>query len=292
MTPTEREQWLAARRTGIGSSDAPNLVGVGFRDALAVYRDKVEPRQDREPEGRVRRGVLLEALVAAEYERAMGVELAPAPAARHPRHDFLLASPDRVRPDGRRVELKTVCHFGDAWGESGTDRIPDGYLVQVTHQMGVLRADVIDLAALDVDSWELRVYRIARDDRLWQYLRSAATEFWHSHVLDRRPPGPEWDATFGVAKTEALLPVPGKAVELGPDAAELLRVREGVKAVRDEAEAEYKRLTAAAAALMGDAERATCPGWRLKRVAVRGGTYTATREPYARLDVRAAGAKE
>ena len=55
MTPTERLQWLAERQSGLGSSDAPNLVGLGFRTAQDVYIDKTEPVRDLPPAGNLRR---------------------------------------------------------------------------------------------------------------------------------------------------------------------------------------------------------------------------------------------
>ncbi|WP_119728373.1 YqaJ viral recombinase family nuclease [Thermomonospora amylolytica] len=36
----DRSEWLAARRRGIGSSDVPDALGVGYRSALHVYYDK------------------------------------------------------------------------------------------------------------------------------------------------------------------------------------------------------------------------------------------------------------
>lgn len=295
MTATERAEWLKLRQSGIGSSDAPNLVGVGYKTAADVYRSKTEPLgPEREPAGFLKRGILLEPLVAAEYAGVMGCELRPAAFARNPLAPWQIASPDYVRIDDsdRRVEMKTTAGFGSDWGESGTDEIPDGYRVQVQHQMGVLGETSIDLAALDAIAWELRVYRLAFDAELFAWLSEVQAEAWE-RIQARRPIGPEWEGRFA-PEAERRLITKGKAVELGDEAAAMLRMRKELGAIRDEADAEHKRLSEQLHLLMGEAEVATCDGWRLKRTLVAGATVSYERQPYTRLDIRAArkGASE
>lgn len=267
LTRPTRAAWLAERQTGIGSSDAPNLVGVGYRTAADVYRSKVEPVSDRDPAGRLRRGILLEPLAAAEYAAVMGVELTPAPFARHPDMPWLVASPDYTRADGRRVEIKTTAGFGDGWGESGTADVPPGYRVQVQHQMGVAGAAGIDLAALDVIEWELRVYRLEFDPEFWAWLVAVAAEFW-GRVQSRTPPGPEWEARFA-PKAEEWLTVPGTSIDLGAEVGRLLDQRKLLADVRDEAGAECDRLTARVRALMGTADKAVAGPWKVNTVRVK-----------------------
>jgi putative phage-type endonuclease len=278
----DRLVWLRERQKGVGSSDAPNLVGVGFGDAASVYRSKVEPPDDREPRaGVLARGIALEETVARLYAETMGVVVGhPAPIVFHPDRPWQFASLDRVRDDGRPVELKTTAGFGEAWGAAGTDQIPDGYRVQAQHQMGVIGADSIDLAALDVIAWELRVYRVPFDPDLFAWLTAVEETFWRGHVLPRVPPGPEWDEQL---RADALALVEkGKRVELGAGAVELIERRKELAAIRDEADAECKRLGRLLEAQMGDAEIATAGGW-----IVPGGEVSYTRDPYTRLDVRA-----
>jgi len=263
----DRLAWLKERQTGIGSSDAPNLVGVGFRAAADVYRSKVEPAaDDRAP--LLDLGTALEPFVASRYAEVMGVELAaPAAVRRHPDRPWQLANVDRFRDDDVPVELKTVAGFGEAWGEPGSDEIPPGYRVQVQHQMGVVGAAWCDVAALCRITGELRVYRVAFDAGLYAWLTAVEERFWRM-VEGRTPPGPGWEAEFAPA-AERLLTVPGSVVDLGPDAARLLDRRKALADIRDEAGAEYDRLTAQVRAAMGTAERATAGPWTVKVVAVK-----------------------
>jgi putative phage-type endonuclease len=275
MDAGQRLDWLRERQRGIGASDAPNLVGLGYRDALAVYRAKTAPvgHADIEPEdGPLARGIALEPVVAQRYARFMDCELvAPAaPIVRNPGAPYQLASPDRFRADnGRMVELKTTLFFDDAWGPSGTDRIPDGYMVQVQQQMGVLGRDHCDLAALDVTAWELRVYRIAFDVDVFEWLTALEAEFWREHVEKRVPPSIEWEAKYDPKKV-GLLADRGTRVDLShvPGAVELFaRVKE-LGEIRDEAEEAYKAARDELAALMGRAERADAGPWTVKKVIV------------------------
>ena len=257
-----REEWLKERQTGVGASDAPNLVGVGFRDAASVYRSKVEPVRDTPPAGFLRRGLELEGIVANMYTEVMGESLTEPTEAirRHPERPWQLASIDRERQDGMPVQLKTLAGFGDEWGENGTDLIPDGYRVQCLHEMGVSGRDSMDLICLDVIAWEPRVYRLMFDSSAWDWLTSVEDEFW-KRVLAREPVGPEWDEQF--AEQAARVIVKGKLVELGPDVSALIERRKEFAAIKKEAEEEYERLGLLLADRLGDAEKAVAPGWKL-----------------------------
>lgn len=291
MSPLEnRLAWLVERQTGIGASDAPNLVGVGYQNAAAVYRSKVTPPDGRLPRsGPLARGIALESAVADRYADELGVAILPArPLVRHPDRLWQFASPDRVRADGRHVELKTAAGFSDEWGESGGDRIPDGYAVQVQHQMGVLGEPVIDLGALCVITWEFRFYRVAFDPGFFDWLTAIEARFLAEHVAPRIPPAAEWEQQF----RGGVLPQKGTRTDLGDVGAELVARRKELSAISAEADAECKRLGARLESLMGDAESATAGPWILKRVTVAGAEVSYTRAPFTRLDIRAAKRKE
>lgn len=287
-----RLEWLLERQRGIGSSDAPNLVGVGFGDASSVYRSKIETPDPNPPKtGILARGTALEGIVATRYADEMGEDLIlPQPIVRHPVRAWQSASPDRMRRDGRYVEMKTVIGFGDEWGLVGSDRVPDGYAVQVQHQMGVLEVDSIDLATLDVINWEFRCYRIAFDVSFFSWLTEVEHEFVCKHLEPRVPPPAEWEDRFHETATIALKKE--KRIELGRDAVSLIERRKELGAIRDEADDEYRRLGSRIEAMMGDAEIATAGAWKVKRIAIAAGEYTAVRKAYMRLDIRAVKEKK
>lgn len=291
MTTAERIAWLEERRQGLGSSDAPAVVGLGWSDPFRVYRSKTEPVGDGllPEDGPLLRGIELEPLVADKYSRAMDAELVTAPAGPHPARPWQRASVDRRRKgDGLVVELKTTLAFGDGWGQPGTDAVPLDYYVQVQHQLGVLGARLADLAALDVTAWELRVYRVAFDPAVFDWLTDAEGRFWREHVQARVPPGPEWVRQF--AELPPVFPKRELTTALPADADELLARRAELMIVLDDAEAEKKRLDTLIHGMMGEGYRGTTPGgWKVTRshVVQPGGTFTRKPSEHFRLTVTA-----
>lgn len=229
----DRSEWLAARKTGIGSSDAAAVCGLSpYRSALEVYLDKTGQLADREPSAPMRWGLRLETAIAAAYEEETGRRLESAPAIlRHDDHPWMLASIDRLATeDGRIVELKTAraalsatnVYIGPSmdWGPAGTDQVPEGYLIQVHHQMAVSGIDRADVAVL-IGGQDFRVYELARNERLVANLLEIEAAFWQQ-VLDRRPPDPAWSHPSTPELIRAMYKVAeGQEVTLGEEAVSL-----------------------------------------------------------------------
>lgn len=287
----DRESFLRERQSGIGGSDAPNLIGVGFRSASEVYRDKTEPVVARPATGWLRRGLELEPIVASMYSEIMGVELVERPLMdRHPERPWQLCHVDRMRPDDHPVQLKTTAGFGDDWGPNGTDQVPEAYRIQCLHEMGVVGAPASDLIALDVVTWQPRVYRILFDRDAWDWLTHIEAEFW-DHVQRRQPIDATWEERIAPVAEQVILP--SKRVELGADVEALITQRNELGAIRDEADERYKRLGQEIQSRMGDAEIATCGAWKLKRIKIAAGVVPAyERRAYVRLDVRTLKGKQ
>lgn len=288
MNSVEYSAFLRERQTGVGASDAPNLVGVGFRTALDVYRDKTEAPVVRPPVGYLRRGLELEPIVADMYAELMGVQLGKrACMDRHPKRPWQFCHIDRMRPDDIPVQLKTCAGFGDQWGPSGTDQVPGAYRVQCLHEMGVIGAHVEDLIALDVIMWEPRVYRLAFDAEAFEVLTRIEAEFWH-HVVDRVPfNGKSWSERVDTMPGGRLVVQPGKIARLPDEVEALIVQRLKVGGVRDEASEEFDRLGRELRNRMGDAEVAVCNNWQLKLAHVKAGIVPAhERDAYTRLDIR------
>lgn len=292
-----RSEWIAERYRipGVGASDAANLIGIGFQSARDVFNDKLNPPtgDDVPTTGWRARGLALEATAAAMYELKMQtpLDLPPNAIVRHRDREWQFCSPDRVRADGRMVEIKSAVGVGDEWGAEGTDQIPDSYMTQVQHSLGVLAAsggavaDWCDVACLDIVQWQLRVFRVRFNPAFFEWLTEIEARFVADHLLPKVPPGPEWGDRFAAPALAMIRP--GTAVDLGPAGEVLAERRRRVGEVRKQCEAEYDRLTAELRALMGTAERATAGAFTLKQSVVKGGPVTYTREDYMRLDVRA-----
>lgn len=184
-------QWLHARRSGIGGSDAAAIMGLSkWKTPFQVYQDKIGeggPDIDSEP---MLWGRQLEPVIRQQYAERTGRTVYFSDAneiIRHPKHEWMLASLDGKTEDGRVLEIKTARTASD-WGEAGTDQIPQQYLIQVQHYMAVTGLPVADVAVL-IGGSDFRLYEVPADAELQAMMIEAEHEFWQQ-VIARNPPEP------------------------------------------------------------------------------------------------------
>lgn len=181
------EQQLA-RRVSIGSSDSAAAIG------LNPYYTSVELWQEKRGElppfignEATKWGKLLEAPVRQECAEQTGrVIRLPPDTLVHPKFSWLTCHPDGVTDDGRLYEGKTA-RYPDGWGDSGTDQVPEHYLIQCQHGMMVTGLPVCDLAVL-IGGQDFRLYHIPADVGLQAAMLDALTEFWNHVQRGTRPP--------------------------------------------------------------------------------------------------------
>ena len=172
------DAWLAMRKTGIGSSDAPIIAGeVG--SVVELWAEKsglVERTEPDEPTAELFEwGHRLEPVIADWYADTTGRQLKRVNRMLvHPEVPWAFASLDRVTAKGEKriVEIKTT-----RWGWEAGETIPGRVQAQVQHQLWVTGYDVADVSVLTGGS-QPRVYEIARDDTFIDNLRFLETEFW------------------------------------------------------------------------------------------------------------------
>lgn len=150
----DRKEWLKWRQTGIGSSDAPIIMGeTKWRTPVELYMEKIadEPKEDDSNKWIKEKGNQVEARLRSLFEAVKcetfepcRIMLAGTP---------LLASLDGRSVDKRRiVEFKLVGNGGKAaaknpdlkkWDMAKAGKVPDDYYHQVQHQLLVSNADVL-----------------------------------------------------------------------------------------------------------------------------------------------------
>lgn len=182
-------EWLEARREGIGSSDA--AIVAGERGSLIeLWGEKTglvpRPEPDAELAERFAWGHRMEPIVADAYTERTGRPLKRAMRLlRHPEVSFALASLDRVsavKGERRVVEIK-VSDIDAKWkGEE----LPGDVKAQVQHQLWVTGYDVADVAVL-TRYWNLRVFTEERDDSYIDDLAYLERDLW-GYVERREPP--------------------------------------------------------------------------------------------------------
>jgi putative phage-type endonuclease len=232
-----REDWLEARRHGIGSSDAAVALGFSkWKTPAELYDELVGVAAPPDLSGKeaVELGVLLEDDVAELYERRTGRKLERVHAIlQHPQHIFMLANLDRkVVGERRLVECKTAglfAHkFGD-WGDPETepDRIPTEYLIQVQHQLAITGYDYGDLALL-VGGQKFMIYPdIVRDEEFCRNMIELETKFWE-RVVNGRAALAEVAKDFGLSSENAVDNLTGRRMDLEASVAtQLAAVIEG-----------------------------------------------------------------
>lgn len=183
------------RQTGIGGTDAAAILGMSpWKTPLQVYLEKIGEAKPLEPSDAMKWGNLLEEPISAEYERETGRKVRKVEEKLvHKDHPFIVGHIDRAvdAVDGepkRILEVKTSARR-EGWGDSGTDDVPDQYLVQVQHYMAITGAEIADIAAL-IGGNDLRIYHVKRDDKLIEVLLQKEVNFWKVHVEPRVPPDP------------------------------------------------------------------------------------------------------
>jgi len=196
MTVQARIDWLKQRQSGIGGSDIAAICGLNpFKTPLQVWQSKINPVVDEEISEPAYWGTTLENVVAQEYAKRTGRKVQRInQILHHPHLPYCLANIDRavVNTDmagrvfwkddrlttNRILECKTANGFAaKKWGESGSDYVPDEYLVQCMWYMGITGADICDLAVL-IGGQDFRIYTIQKDTLLLDDLYSTASDFW------------------------------------------------------------------------------------------------------------------
>lgn len=190
-TDLSREQWLAIRKLGLGSSDAAVAVGLSpYKCPLSLWLEKTgrkEPDNISQKEA-VLWGIELEPLLAQVYAKRTGFKVRRVNAVlQHPEHLFMLANLDREivgHPDGPGIlEIKTASYHSAPQWEEG---VPVAYQCQVLHQLAVTGHAWAEVAVL-IGGQDFRIYRIERDEEKIRDLTEREAQFWHQVTHDQQP---------------------------------------------------------------------------------------------------------
>lgn len=190
------DRFLERRLTGVGSSDAPIIVGLGYIAAAELWEQKrgLIPAQDETEVMRI--GTMLEpsvATMAAErIAKRLDVERIRLSARnrfrRRPGEPWQFAHVDRWHGT-IPVELKVPQWTGGEWGpeDEGERGVAIRYRPQVQHQLLVTGAPFAWVFAFLPNTREPeRLYRVERNDEQIAVLDDAERDFWR-HVQDGTP---------------------------------------------------------------------------------------------------------
>ena len=226
----DRGSWLAARRQGIGSSDAAAIIGYDpYGSAMKVYADKLGLRapgddvdSDQAAFGRWCEGWIIEQIgsrLRIPVQRNVALY-------RNRKIAFLLSTPDGFGLDAGELALceakSTIFEWGDA--------VPPDIWCQVQHQLAATELRRAIVGYLNRDTCEFRTYRIERDPDFISDLLIHESAFWDQ--LTRGEP-PSADASESCrAALKLLYPkqTPGQWLQGGPELLEVDECLEQTKA--------------------------------------------------------------
>jgi len=193
-----RDEWLAARRHGIGASDIPKVAGLSkWGGPLSVYYDKTDPLGPDEPPSEAAEiGLALEPVLARLAAKRLDRRLARVGLIAHPDCPWQLASLDRVAVIGNRpatgwgnydaaVQLKTALGWTMLDWDQIDGRVPDAYYAQCQWELHVSGLPLAYLVALAGPS--VQVFTIEPDVAYQRQLVAIAERFWQQ-VQVRTPP--------------------------------------------------------------------------------------------------------
>jgi len=273
----DREAWLAARRQGIGGSDAAALMGCHpWHSLTSLYLDKIGMSEDEDSQ-LLRWGRRLEGAVLAEYEHVTGLTVAthedviPDRIAvfpggvrmlRHPSSDVAIGNTDGVVLDPDRgpgvIDGKVVLRYKfREWIRDGRPRL--NYLVQLAHYMEVTGLRWATIAAFSGIEDPLYVYEVEHDPAFGARLMEAEDTFWRRYVKRRQPPPADTSEATAKALRVLYPKDSGKAVTLDGPAEEWARAFD--EATEQAAAIDRKREAAKTAliATLGDAAAGVLP---------------------------------
>ena len=261
-----RTEWLAARRNGIGGSDAAAIMGQSkWSSPLTVYMDKRGLAKENPDNEAMRQGRDCEEVVAARFTEETGLRVRRCYRMfRHPDYPWMLANIDRqVMVGGGHfvgLECKTTSPFNRTGFDDGD--IPPEYYWQCMHYMAVTCAPCWYLAVM-VFSTGFHVFRVDRDETAIERLITAERDFWVDSVLTGTMPAP-----IGIDSEDAAIEsLSGTARYSGPiDVSDMHAAFDTLALYERDALALVEKINAIKQSIklrMGACERASCGRWEV-----------------------------
>lgn len=241
LTPEqEHEQWLQARKKGIGGSDIAAIMGQNpYKTPYELWLEKTGRAESDPDNAAMYWGRVLEDVVADEFVERTGKKIARR---KMVQKDFVIANVDRViQKESAILECKTARQRTEQWGEEWTDQVPPNYLLQCQWYLMALERQTCYLAVLFLAERRFHIYQIEASERLQQSMWDAAADFWTLYVQRDMPPDPSYgdevekrypqdNQKMLLATDESMLIVN----DLRTIQAEIKRLQESEKVLKDE----------------------------------------------------------
>ena len=247
-------EWLEARRSGIGGSDVSAICGLNkYKSPIGIYLDKIGAQEKKEEQSEAAYwGNTLEELVAREFTKRTGKKVRNRNAMlQHEEYPWMLANLDRVVVGENAIlECKTTsAYLSQEWeGEE----IPAAYILQVQHYLAVTGYKKAYIACL-IGGQKFVYKEIEKDQEIIDYLIKLEKDFWLNHVEKKIPPPVDGSE----ASSEVLSLMYPKAtidetINLDEDVQNLINKREDLKIKESEIKESINEIDNRIKNLMGE----------------------------------------
>lgn len=260
-----RDEWLEARRNGIGGSDASAILGLNpYSSPLRIYLDKIGKGDEPETNEAMRQGTDLEEYVAKRFTEETGKKVKKCNKILQSfDRPFMLANVDRlIVGEDAGLECKTTSPFSKFKFEEG--EINPHYYWQSVHYMAVTGAKKWYVAVLVLGK-AFHVFEVARNEDEINKLVVAEFDFWHQHVMKKVPPLPTGNDVDDEA-VAALYPAGDVERDDILDMTGLedsLNLRDFKARQRDQLDAEIKAIDQDLKLSLGTFQRGLCGDWKV-----------------------------
>jgi putative phage-type endonuclease len=210
------ESWEEWRSKGLGSSDAPIIMGASkWMTPYQLWELKTKRVKPQDSNWAMERGNQLEPKARAHYQLLCERDM-PATLMEHKLYNCLRASLDGFNTaDGARV-LEIKCPGKEDHALALAGNIPEKYIWQLVHQLAVADAEVADYFSFDGNSGVIVEFK--RDLKLEAQLIEKMLAFWELVKSDTPPELTERDFKVLRGKKEKALFTKFKKLKLEADA--------------------------------------------------------------------------
>ncbi len=173
----QSDEWLAMRRTMIGASDAPVIMGVSpWSTKHKLWQEKLQLIEPRKATKAMRDGINGEDEARVSFINETGIIMAP-DVIFHKGNHFMMASLDGISPDGKSiVEIKRPGQADHEVAKSG--QVPEKYFPQLQHQLEVCELEMTYYYSYR-NAKDVKLLKVYRDDKYIKRMKDEEEEFWN-----------------------------------------------------------------------------------------------------------------
>lgn len=170
----QTNEWLEMRKKMVGASDAPAIMGVGFKTPFQLWQEKLSLIPPQPKTAAMQRGLDLEGEARLLFTIESGIHVEPKVVISK-EFTWMMASLDGVSENGT-VAIEIKCPGLEDHDKAVSGHVPEKYIPQLQHQMKVLELD--SMIYVSYFNEELTFFEVKRDEQYIKELVEVELEFY------------------------------------------------------------------------------------------------------------------